>query len=57
MAVNKPLGDGARVGAVKNRSQTYNLKTKKIVKRDTETGKFINNKSSAGKYKGVRKEK
>lgn len=28
MAKNKPYGDGRRIGAVKNRSQTFNPKTK-----------------------------
>ena len=57
MAVNKPLGDNARVGAVKNRTQTYNPKTKKIVKRNTQTGEFMHNKVTKGIFKGIRKEK
>jgi hypothetical protein len=57
MAVNKPLGDNARVGAVKNRSQTYNPKTKKIVKRNATTGEFLKNKITKGIFKGIRKEK
>ncbi|HOP65953.1 MAG TPA: hypothetical protein PLX66_02930 [Bacilli bacterium] len=57
MAVNKPVGDNARVGAVKNRSQTYNPKTKKIVKRNTQTGEFMHNKVTKGIFKGIRKEK
>ncbi len=57
MAINKPLGDNARVGAVKNRTQTYNPKTKKVVKRNALTGEFIHNKITKGIFKGIRKEK
>jgi len=57
MATNKPVGDNARKGAVKQRSQVLNTKTNLYVKRDTETGKFIDVKISGGKFKGVRKEK
>lgn len=57
MAVNKPKGDNARIGAVRKRSQTYNSKTKLYVKRDSDTGKFIDVKTTGGKFKGVRKEK
>lgn len=58
MAKNKEVGDNARVGAVKKRSQTYNPKTDSWVKRDAETGKFMDNKTSDNTpFKGVRKEK
>lgn len=58
MAKNKPIGDNSRVGAVKRRSQTYNPKTDSWVKRDTSTGRFMDNKTSSNKpFKGVRKEK
>lgn len=57
MARNKPNGDNARVGAVKDRSQVLNPKTEQYVKRDTETGKFMDVKTSGGKFKGVREEK
>lgn len=57
MAVNKPKGDNARVGAVRGRSQTYNGKTGLYVKRDRETGRFLDVKTSGGKFKGVTKEK
>lgn len=57
MAVNKPYGDDARIGAVKNRSQTFNGKIKMYVKRNTSTGQFIDVKTSGEKFKGVRKEK
>ena len=58
MAKNPPIGDNARIGAVKGRSQTYNPKTDTWVKRDTETGRFLDNKTSDNQpFKGVRKEK
>ena len=57
MAVNKPKGDNARVGAVRGRSQTYNGKTGLYVKRDRETGRFLDVKTSGGKFKGVTKER
>lgn len=58
MAVNKPYGDNARVGAVKDRSQVYNPKTDKWVKRDSQTGKFMDVKTTDNKpFRGVRKEK
>lgn len=57
MAKNKPVGDNARKGAVKQRSQTLNTKTNLFVKRDTQTGRFMDVKTTGGKFKGVRKEK
>lgn len=58
MAVNKPYGDNARIGAVNNRSQVYNPKMDKWIKRDSETGRFMDVKTSSRKpFKGVRKEK
>jgi len=57
MAKNKPVGDNARKGAVKQRSQVLNPKTNLYVKRDSETGKFMDVKTTGGKFKGVRNEK
>jgi hypothetical protein len=57
MAVNKPYGDGARKGAVRERSQVYNPNTEKLVKRDTNTGQFIDVNQNGQPHKGVRKEK
>jgi hypothetical protein len=61
MAVNKPIGDNARKGAVKKRSQ---LKTKVMgketwTKRSKESGAFMDQKKAPAKkpFKGVRKEK
>lgn len=57
MAKNGKVGDGHRNGQVTNRSQTYNSKNDSWVKRDTQTGQFINVKSDNAPFKGVRKEK
>jgi len=57
MAVNKPTGDNARIGAVKNRSQTYNPQNGKWIKRDADTGRFMDQKSDGTPFKGVRKGK
>jgi len=57
MATNPPKGDNHRHGAVRDRSQTYNPHSDRWVKRDGETGKFINQKSDEKPFKGVRKEK
>jgi len=57
MAKNKPAGDGHRIGAVRDRSQVFNPKTERGVKRDTSTGKFMDHKADPKPFKGVRKEK
>jgi hypothetical protein len=57
MATNKPYGDNSRKGAVKSRSQVFNEKIDRFVKRDSETGKFMDVKSDGKPFKGVRKEK
>lgn len=57
MAKNPPAGDGHRHGAVRKRSQVFNPKTERWVKRDTNTGRFIDQKSDPKPFKGVRKEK
>jgi len=56
MAVNKPYGDGARRGAVRERSQVYNPLMERYVKRDRETGQFMDMKSDKRPFKGVSKE-
>ncbi|MBX9851325.1 MAG: hypothetical protein K2X86_06150 [Cytophagaceae bacterium] len=50
-------GDGHRNGQVKKRSQTFNDYNNKFIKRDSETGKFIDVKSDKKPFKGIRKEK
>ena len=57
MAKNPPTGDGHRIGAVKERTQTYNPKTEQWVKRDSNTGKFMDVKQDEKPFKGVTKEK
>lgn len=57
MATNPPKGDGHRHGAVRERSQTFNPVTDTWTKRDTTTGRFIDQKADKAPFKGVRKEK
>jgi len=57
MATNKPTGDNHRNGMVDDRSQSFNPKTELWTKRDTGTGKFLDVKTTGGKFKGVRREK
>lgn len=57
MATNKPAGDGHRIGAVRQRSQTQ-TPAGNWVKRDSETGRFMDVKTSdKTAFKGVTKEK
>ena len=56
MATNGKVGDGHHNGAVKQRTQTYNPKTETWVKRDSNTGKFMDVKSDGKPFKGVTKE-
>ena len=56
MATNPPTGDGHRNGAVKDRTQTFNPKTDQQVKRDSDTGKFMDVKQDGTPFKGVTKE-
>lgn len=57
MATNNPTGDNHRKGMVRKRSQVQNPLTGQWVKRDTETGRFMDVKSDGTKFKGVRREK
>lgn len=57
MATNKPYGDGHRQGAVKDRSQVFNPKTDNWTKRNTDDGRFIDQKADKDPFKGIRKEK
>jgi HTH-type transcriptional regulator / antitoxin HigA len=56
MATNPPKGDGHRVGAVKDRSQ-FKGPNGNWTKRDGDTGRIMDQKTSGGTFKGVRKEK
>ena len=42
---------------MRERSQTYNPHNHAWVKRDTDTGRFIDQKTDMKPFKGVRKEK
>ena len=56
MATNPPTGDGHRNGAVRDRSQVFNPKTETWVKRNSDTGRFMDQKQNGTPFKGVRKE-
>lgn len=57
MATNPPKGDGHRNGAVRDRSQVHNPKTDQWVKRDKDSGRFMDVKEDRNPFKGVTKEK
>ena len=56
MAKNAPVGDNARRGAVRDRSQVYNPLTDNWTKRDSDSGRFMDQKKDGDPFKGVRKE-
>ncbi|HEX8377624.1 MAG TPA: hypothetical protein VF602_07380 [Pedobacter sp.] len=56
MATNGKAGDSRRHGAVRDRSQSFNPKTEQWVKRDSETGKWMDVKQDGTPWKGVKKE-
>lgn len=56
MAKNGKSGDGHRNGAVRERTQVYNPKIERYVKRDSETGRFMDVKADEKPFKGVTKE-
>lgn len=53
----KNTGENHRHGAVKDRSQTFNPKNSTYVKRNNDTGRFMDVKQDGTPFKGVRKEK
>lgn len=57
MATNPPKGDNHRKGAVRDRSQVYNPRNDRWVKRDDDNGQFMDQKADRKPFKGVRKEK
>ena len=59
MASNEPVGDNARKGAVRRRTQLKGKVMGKIAwtKRDKREGKFMAVKKGEKKFKGVRREK
>lgn len=52
----KNTGKGYRQGEARHRSQTHNPTTKTWVKRDSETGQFMDGKKDGTPFKGVRRE-
>ena len=57
MAKNKGYGDGHRLGAVTDRSQVRNERIGRWIKRDSESGRFMDQKVDGEAFKGVRREK
>lgn len=57
MATNPPTCDNRRQGAVRDRSQAYNPQNQRWTKRDTSTGRFMDQKADSKPFKGVRREK
>lgn len=57
MAKNAPIGDNARKGAVRQRSQVFDPVIDIWVKRDAANGQFMDQKKDGDPFKCVRKEK
>ncbi|SKC99097.1 hypothetical protein SAMN05445504_7608 [Burkholderia sp. CF099] len=57
MAKNPPIGDNARRGAVRDRSQVFNPHNESWTKRNSDTGRFMDQKKDGEPFKGVRKER
>lgn len=57
MAKNGKVGDGRRNGQVNQRSQVFNPQIETWIKRNTEDGRFMDQKSDKNPFKGIRKEK
>ena len=57
MAVNKPIGDNARNGAVKKRTQLKNPLDRDFNETRQDSGEFMAVKTTAKKFKGVQREK
>ncbi|WP_373496211.1 hypothetical protein [Aquiflexum sp.] len=51
MVTNKPFGDNARKGAVKNRSKVHIPNTGQWTKRGSETGNFIDGRKKRTQLK------
>jgi hypothetical protein len=52
--MSKNTGSSGRIGALKERAQAKNPVTDRYVKIDTSTGRIIDQKKTAGPYKGIR---
>ena len=59
MATNKPVGDNARKGAVRTQLRSKTMGEGTWIKRDKNTGKFMDQKKAAAKkkFKSARLEK
>jgi hypothetical protein len=57
MATNPPRGDGRRIGAVRGRSQAYNPRIGRWVKRNADNGRFMDQKADRKPFKGIRRER
>lgn len=57
MATNPPSGDNRRRGMVRDRSQAYNPGNQRWTKRDSDTGRFMDQKADDKPFKGVRRER
>ena len=59
MAVNRPIGDKARKGAVRKRTQRKGKLMGKTAwtKRSKKSGRFMDVKKGEKKFKGVRRER
>lgn len=57
MATNPPKGDNHRNGAVRDRSQSFNPRSERWTKRDSDTGRFMDQKADSRPFKGVRRER
>ena len=50
-------GDNQRVGAVRDHTQVHNPHNDRWVKRDSDNGRFLDQKADTKPFKGVRREK
>lgn len=57
MAKNGVPGDNHREGFISHRTQFYNPNTGLWQKRDTETGRIMDVKTTGGRFKDVRRER
>ena len=52
----KNTGEGFRRGSVDDRTQVHNPQIDRWIKRDADTGKFMDQKADGDPFKGVAKE-
>lgn len=56
MTKNDPVGDNARRGAGRDRSQVFNPTNQTWTKRDTGNGRFMDRKKDDESFRDIRKE-